>query len=199
MHLWITKLGLVTGISAVAIGSPWAAQPLTAYRPPLVHQQGADNQQYDRRNFRIAIDVRHSAQLPGAMSARGVPGYRFNTLLAGTVAETLKRDGFRAVTVVTNQGAGRADLVTRNARANGAKPDAFLSLHHDSVQKNYLEKRTTEFGLGQNYSDRFSGYSVCMSNKNKFPSESVKLAEPLGTELMARTKLHTTPCGRHSR
>ncbi|WP_048710222.1 N-acetylmuramoyl-L-alanine amidase [Microvirga massiliensis] len=186
MHLWITKLGLVTGISAAAIGSSWAAQPLMASRSPLVQQQGASDPQCDRRNFRIVIDVGHSAKSPGAMSARGVAEYRFNTLLADAVAETLKRDGFQAVTVVTNQGAGRADLVTRNARANAAKPDAFLSLHHDAVQKKYLEKWTTEFGVEQSYSDRFSGYSVFVSNKNEFPGESVKLAELLGAELMAR-------------
>ena len=79
-------------------------------------------------------------------------------MLAQTVVETLRRDGFYAVTLVANQGAGKADLVTRNARANSARPEAFLSIHHDSVQKQYLETWKNEYGIEQSYSDKFSGY-----------------------------------------
>lgn len=186
MNSSIIKLGLAGGLFAAGICPSFAAQPFVPPQEFLVLNQRPGGQQCDHRNFRIVIDVGHSAQSPGALSARGVPEYRFNTMLAQAVIATLRRDGFQNVTLVANQAAGRADLATRNARANAARPQAFLSLHHDSVQKQYLEKWTNEYGVEQSYSDRFSGYSVFVSHKNAFPKESVELAEMLGAELVSR-------------
>jgi len=182
----MARLAVAAGISVAVTTVSFASPSIYEPKGRGVEAPRSADQQCDRRNFRVVIDVGHSEASPGALSARGVSEYRFNSMLAQAVAETLRRDGFLAVTVVSNQGAGKADLATRNARANSARPQAFLSLHHDSVQKQYLEKWTTEFGVEQSYSDKFSGYSIFVSNKNAFSQESVVLAEFLGEELVKR-------------
>ena len=43
----------------------------------------------DRSRFRILVDVGHTAEIPGAMSARGVPEYEFNLKLARAIEREL--------------------------------------------------------------------------------------------------------------
>ena len=66
-----------------------------AKRPP--------NPLCDRAAFRVAVDVGHTAQSPGAMSARGVGEYDFNLRLARRTEQDLVRAGFgRSVLLVTD-------------------------------------------------------------------------------------------------
>lgn len=128
----------------------------------------------------VALDVGHSWQKPGALSARGVQEFEFNRALAETIASALRKHGFR-VTLIGLDGE-MDDLTARPQRAAGA--DFFLSIHHDSVQLQYLESWTVA-GKTHRYSDRFSGFSLFVSRRNPHFEQSIACASILGATLRA--------------
>jgi N-acetylmuramoyl-L-alanine amidase len=128
----------------------------------------------------IALDVGHSWRKPGAFSARGVPEFAFNRALTESVAKILQKQGFR-VRVNGIDGA-LDDLRTRPRLANGA--DFLLSIHHDSVQPQYLKPWTVD-GTIRRYSDRFSGFSLFVSRRNPRFEQSLACASALGAALRA--------------
>ena len=138
----------------------------------------------DRARFSIVIDVGHTPQAPGATSARGVSEFMFNLNLAHAVGAILAKAGFSATKVMETSGLGSSQLFDRAARANAAKPDLFLSLHHDSVQQRYLSQWTYE-GRSLEYSDKFSGYSIFVASNNTFSKLSLAFATRLSDALLA--------------
>lgn len=145
---------------------------------PVAAEAGA----CDRGAFRIVIDVGHTAQVPGATSARGVPEYAFNLNLAGQVEAALKGAGFAATQALVMSGPARRGLAARVAQANARRADLFLSLHHDSVPEPFLETWEHE-GKPQRYSDRFSGHSLFVSLENPQADASLRFAKELGAAL----------------
>ena len=97
----------------------------------------------------VALDVGHSLAHPGAISARCVPEFAFNRALAMVVQRALEKQGFQ-VQLIGAQG-DMDDLRSRTRAAAGA--DVFLSVHHDSVQPQYLETWTPK-GVPHRFSDR---------------------------------------------
>jgi N-acetylmuramoyl-L-alanine amidase len=128
------------------------------------------------------LDVGHTAQVPGAMSARGVPEYEFNLRLAGQVDAALKGAGFSASQILVTSGSARRGLAARVARANASRAELFLSLHHDSVPEQFLETWEHD-GKPQRYSDRFGGHSLFVSLENGQAEASLRFARALGTAL----------------
>src|SRR3974377_2460580 len=56
-----------------------------------------------RSTFRVVVDVGHTLDVPGAMSARGVPEYAFNLQLARDVKQALVDAEFEpAVLLITS-------------------------------------------------------------------------------------------------
>lgn len=145
----------------------------------------------DRATFRIAVDVGHSRQSPGAYSARGRPEFEFNLSLAGDVAAALKKSGFVNAEVMVSEGRGRMALARRAARADRAGVGLFLSIHHDSVQDVYLEKWIWQ-GRTLRFSDRYKGYSLFVSGENRQFGESLRMARLLGAALRERGLTYTT-------
>ncbi|MEA2902632.1 MAG: N-acetylmuramoyl-L-alanine amidase [Alphaproteobacteria bacterium] len=145
----------------------------------------------DAGRFRIAIDVGHTADSPGAKSAHGAMEYTFNLALAKVIEKTLKDGGFAQAQLLIVKGAGRAQLLARVARANALQLDLLVSIHHDDVQDRY-HSRWQHNGQSYTYSDQFSGYSLFVSQNNKFPAASLAFAKLLGGELRARG-LNYTP------
>ena len=70
-----------------------ALQPVRAEDSATPH--GGDGGICARSEFRVLIDVGHTATSPGADSARGVPEYDFNLKLADVVAQSLHEAGVR--------------------------------------------------------------------------------------------------------
>jgi len=126
----------------------------------------------------IALDVGHYLAHPGATSARGVPEFVFNQALAGVVQEALIKHGF-GVRMIGSQG-DMHDLRARTHAAIGT--DFFLSLHHDSVQPQYLEDWLYA-GMPRRFSDRFAGFSLFVSRANPQLAVSLACASQLGTAL----------------
>jgi N-acetylmuramoyl-L-alanine amidase len=139
----------------------------------------------DPQKFRIVLDVGHTAESEGAISARNVAEFVFNRRLAQRIEEKLKAEGFAATKLLLTEGKARRSLVRRVAVANDLPASLFLSIHHDSVPNKFLEDWEFE-GKKRHFSDRFSGYSVFVSGNNPEFETSLAFAELLAREMKAQ-------------
>jgi len=136
----------------------------------------------DPAKFRIVVDVGHTAASEGAMSARNVSEFVFNLRLAQRIEEKLKAEGFTETKLLVTEGKARSSLVRRVAAASNLAANLFLSIHHDSVPKKFLENWEFE-GKKRQFSDRFSGYSVFVSGDNPQYRTSLSIAELVAKEM----------------
>ena len=139
----------------------------------------------DHATFRVILDVGHTAEVPGAKSARGAHEYDFNLRLAKLIQQQLTEAGYAKTTLLITSGPTQRGLGRRVARANSLGADLFLSIHHDSVPDKFLEKWTYE-GEEHSYCDRFSGHSLFVSSENPEFRASVLFGKLLGTQLKTR-------------
>ena len=139
----------------------------------------------DPSKFRIVLDVGHTAESEGAISARNVPEFAFNLRLAQRIEEKLKAEGFAETRLLLTEGKARASLAKRVAAANDLGANLFLSIHHDSVPNSLLEGWEFE-GKKSHFSDRFSGYSVFVSRNNPDFKTSLLFAELIGKAMKAQ-------------
>lgn len=133
--------------------------------------------------FPVAVDIGHTPEAPGATSARGLPEYLFNAALGRDVVAALSGAGFPTLPIRVT-GDGKQQLARRVALAKARQPALLISLHHDSVQKHYLEDWRFA-GRDLAYSDRFSGFSIFVSRANPHFTESLAFASALGRALVA--------------
>jgi N-acetylmuramoyl-L-alanine amidase len=159
----LLSAGGAAGVSVIAFTFALAGTAATATAPPV-----------------IAIDVGHSLSRPGAISARGEPEFSFNRGLALVVERVLRERGFRT-RLIGEQG-DIEKLTDRSAAAASAGAAFLLSLHHDSVQPQYLESWPIN-GHERRYSDRFSGFSLFVSRANPEPEQSLACARAIGGDL----------------
>jgi N-acetylmuramoyl-L-alanine amidase len=150
----------------------------------LQDQQATEDVACLPESFKVAVDVGHTPQAPGATSARGVKEHVFNQQLAKQIENKLIRGGFPNTTLITARGAGRDQLRMRIERANALGVDLLLSIHHDDVQAIHYSKWKYKGSL-RNYSDKFSGYSLFVSRDNRDFDKSLTFAQRLGRELNA--------------
>ena len=139
----------------------------------------------DPAKFRIVVDVGHTKQSDGAMSARNVPEFQFNLNLARKVVEEMKSEGFALAKLLVTEGGARPSLATRVNSAYRLLADLFLSIHHDSVPDKMMEDWEFE-GKKSHYSDRFSGYGLFVSKSNPDFEDSFRFAKLIGTQLHAK-------------
>jgi N-acetylmuramoyl-L-alanine amidase len=144
----------------------------------------------DREDFRVLLDVGHTAESPGAMSARGIGEYEFNLHLAKRIDEALIKAGFSKTVLMVTDGPGKKSMYARVARANKLSPDLLLSIHHDSVPQTFKQQWEFE-GKQATYSDRFKGHSIFVSDDNSKQKESLAFASMLGNQLAARGLRYT--------
>jgi N-acetylmuramoyl-L-alanine amidase len=142
-------------------------------------------------HFRVVIDVGHTVEVPGALSARGTPEYDFNLKLAQQIEQALHGSGFDQAALMITDKAPPQGLIERAARANAMAADLFIAIHHDSVPDNLL--RSWDFqGAQLSYNDDFPGFAIFISAGNADARGSLQFGSLLGTELQARG-LHYTP------
>ena len=128
----------------------------------------------------IAIDVGHSKKSPGATSARGKDEFDFNLDLANLITKTINILGGQAFEIGAD---GKSvDPETRPLEASSRSAKFFLSIHHDSVQQQYLEDWNWDGGV-QHYADKFTGFSLFVSRKNKQLPASLHCASMIGATL----------------
>jgi N-acetylmuramoyl-L-alanine amidase len=80
----------------------------------------------DRSQFRVILDVGHTAEALGAISARNVPEYYFNYRLAAQIERSLIEDGFDKIVLLVTRGPARPSLFDRVARANRLSANLFV-------------------------------------------------------------------------
>jgi N-acetylmuramoyl-L-alanine amidase len=189
MHGMWRAAARLGGVLAIAL---LAAQPQSGraqQRAASAGQAVSDN--CTRSTFRVVVDVGHTLDVPGAMSARGVTEYAFNLQLARDIKQALVDAGFeQAVLMITGLAPWRG-LFERAARANAMHADLFIAIHHDSVPDNL--KHVWEYaGLKNEFNDDYPGYAIFISNDNADPAGSLKFGSMLGQQL-ERRGLHYTP------
>jgi N-acetylmuramoyl-L-alanine amidase len=143
-----------------------------------------------RSDFRVVVDVGHTAAVPGAMSARGVPEYTFNLNLAQDIKQSLVDAGFDKTVLLIPTKAPFLGLFERAIRANAMGANLFISIHHDSVPDNLLQTWQYE-GQDHSFNDSYPGYAIFISNQNGDRAGSLMFGKFLGTELQARGEGYT--------
>jgi N-acetylmuramoyl-L-alanine amidase len=135
--------------------------------------------------FRVVVDVGHTVDVPGALSARGMPEYAFNLQLARQIKETLVDAGFDKTVLLITAKPPPVGLFERAMVANRLPADLFISIHHDSVPDNLM--RTWQYeGQDQQYNDDYPGYALFISNDNADRAGSLQFGNFLGKALQAR-------------
>jgi N-acetylmuramoyl-L-alanine amidase len=150
----------------------------------------AKSSKCNRAKFRVILDVGHTLEDPGAISARGVPEYEFNLRLAQQIEQKLLGAGFGRTLLLITGGPAVPGLVQRAAVANKSTANLFLSIHHDSVPDRFLENWEFE-GKPSHFSDRFPGHSIFVSYENSNRNASLRFGRLLGKELKSRGLKYT--------
>ncbi len=145
---------------------------------PAAAQDGCNPAQY-----RILLDVGHTAAVAGARSARGLPEYEFNLRLAKVVGAALSAAGYSKAFLSIIYGAN--SLPARSARANRMPADLLLSIHHDSVEDADLTPWTHDGHQGF-FNDRESGYAILVSRRNAKAPESERFARALADQMLGQ-------------
>jgi N-acetylmuramoyl-L-alanine amidase len=179
-------------VASILLGGPAGCAGIASVAgvSAAVAAEGPIDRSCEPSAMRIVIDVGHTPEAGGALSARGVREYEFNLRLATEISKALLAAGFRSSQLMTTRGTRRT-LEQRADRANRMQADLFVSVHHDSVQDFYL-RRWIYRGRPHLYSDRFNGYSLFVSNDNSHPDASRRFAMDLAQELKARGLAFTT-------
>jgi N-acetylmuramoyl-L-alanine amidase len=167
--------------------APAPAQPVAACRPA---------------DFRVVLDVGHTPQVPGAISAHGIPEYVFNMRLAADVKDALVKAGFDKTVLLLTDTAPPLGLFERASSANKLGADLFIAIHHDSVP-DYLLQTWEYAGHDEHFNDSFPGYAIFISDENGDRAGSLAFGHLLGKALQARgltyTPHYTLPLMRHRR
>ena len=144
-------------------------------------------------NFLVAIDIGHTKNQGGAISARGVSEYIFNERLSRELFKSLQAaHQFRSLLI--NPGGGDIGLVKRAQVANQRNADLFIAIHHDSVKDSFLKEWSFD-GRMEKYCDDFHGFSIFFSRKNVAADQSKAFAMQLGEALV---KAGFTPTLHHA-
>ena len=143
--MWKWKRRLALAAAACWLAWPAAALPASQRQPLLV------------------LDAGHSPAAPGALGVRGVHELAYNDRLVAQLAAALQKDGWRVR--LTRQSGQEMALGQRPALANRLKADVFLSIHHDSAQLQFLEKKQTENGEVYEATRPIRGYSLFVSGR----------------------------------
>jgi N-acetylmuramoyl-L-alanine amidase len=147
--------------------------------------------------FCLAVDIGHSPEEKGTLSARNRAEYDFNRKMALEVLRKLRKDP-RVVVFIINPEGENISLKKRIEMINSARPDLLISIHHDSVQPVYLSEWTWK-GQPAQFCDKYRGYSIFISYKNAKRNQSISFAAALGNEMrrsgFVPSALHSEPIG----
>jgi N-acetylmuramoyl-L-alanine amidase len=178
---------IILAVAATPLGD--ALRPARA-EPAAAAANKLEGPACDRAAFRVIVDVGHTAEAPGAKSARGLYEFDFNLALAKLIDQQLTSAGFDKTALLITEGKARKGLTERAERANRSSADLFLSIHHDSVPDRFLEKWEYE-GEQRSFSDRFNGHSLFISDSNGDYGGSLTFGKLLGRQLKAQGLQYT--------
>ncbi|ULL01033.1 N-acetylmuramoyl-L-alanine amidase [Bradyrhizobium sp. I71] len=175
-------VGLVASILLSPLATVASSEAVAARRVASPKAKPKLSAKCEMPRFRIVVDVGHTPDSYGALSARNDPEFGFNFRLARLITAKLRSEGFAETRLLVTDGKARPSLFKRVGAANEGRTDLFLSVHHDSVPDKLLE--TWEFDGAKSYfSDRFSGHSLFVSRQNPYFATSLMLARMIGRQL----------------
>jgi N-acetylmuramoyl-L-alanine amidase len=155
--------GVLLGVALSAVAS--AASAASCGSPPVV-----------------TLDIGHTPERPGAMSARGRTEYSFNRDLALDLEAALRAT--KAEVRLLNEQGDEISLTSRASQFGAIKLGIVISLHHDSAQARFLER-----GLIDGKTATFTrypkarGYSIFVSGRSASFAASESLARAIGGAL----------------
>lgn len=186
MKLFVTTGMLLT--SLLLVESNGQDKPTEQDLQSASHYRPHQSKGTPLEGLRVAIDVGHSRESVGALSARGIGEFYFNAETAKVVSRVLEEAG--AIVILINGDGMTTGLAERGASAMKAKADCLISIHHDSVHDQYKRPWTYE-GKKHLFADNFRGYSVFSSSLNQRADSSRTLALNIG-EALYETGLRPT-------
>jgi N-acetylmuramoyl-L-alanine amidase len=130
----------------------------------------------------IAIDIGHTLKRSGSTSARGVPEFQFNQSIALQLQKKLKEYGYKNTFVINKKGKN-IKLKERTKYAHDNNADVFISIHHDSMQRQFL-KQWKYRGKHYLHGEKFRGYSLFVSQKSKHKKANIILARSIADSMM---------------
>lgn len=149
---------------------------------------------------RPLVDVGHTPQAPGAISASGATELAFNRRFAARLVQSLRERGIGATLLTVEGDDPRLDR--RVAAIADATPSLIVSIHHDSVQERYLKTRTVG-GVELSYTESAAGFSLFVPTDAPTTKASLLLAEVAADALLGRGErpnlLHGEPIEGESR
>ncbi|MDN4987467.1 N-acetylmuramoyl-L-alanine amidase [Bradyrhizobium arachidis] len=181
---WRITAAIVVSLIPLLVSSVDDSEAAAARKAARVKVKPSAPETCDPRKFRIILDVGHTSEAQGATSARNDVEFGFNLYLTRLIGTRLKSAGFAATRVLVTDGKAKASLLKRVATANADHADLVLSIHHDSVPDKLLEEWEFD-GSRSWFSDRFSGHSLFVSERNPHFTDSLSFARLLGKELKA--------------
>lgn len=131
----------------------------------------------------IAIDIGHTLKNHGSTSARGVGEFHFNQMIAMQLRAKLKEHGYPNTLLINPEGKEIA-LNDRTQFAHDHQADVFISIHHDSMQRQFL-KTWNYNGKEYLHGDKFKGFSLFISQQTEHKDKNLLLAHAIGNSMLA--------------
>lgn len=133
-------------------------------------------------NAVIAIDIGHTLKNHGSTSARGVGEFHFNQTIAKQLQATLIDQGYTQTLLINPEGKD-IGLKERTQFALDHKADVFISIHHDSMQLQFLKKWNYK-GKEYLHGEKFKGYSLFISQQTEHKANNLQLANAIGDSML---------------
>jgi len=127
-----------------------------------------------QRPVRVVLDPGHDRFESGALSARGVREVFFNDILVDLVCDHL-RSTKNILVLPSRLPDEELPLRERVRHIAALRPDWVVSLHHDSVKMQFIEKWIYQ-GRELPYCDEFAGFSIFAQARGAHRLRSQRLA-----------------------
>lgn len=118
----------------------------------------------------VVLDTGHNILKPGVITFDGKSEYEYNKLYVDYLDQFLRANGVDVQNV--RQDGEDVSLTSRTKFTTGKS--LFLSIHHDSMQQTWIDS---------GFRDKYSGFSLFVSTKNKFVGQSIACASMIGAQL----------------
>jgi N-acetylmuramoyl-L-alanine amidase len=131
----------------------------------------------------IAIDIGHTRDNPGVTSARGREEFYFNKVIAEKLYDSLHKYGYTNAFIINPSGRD-ITLIERTDEARAANSELMISIHHDSMQPQFLHKwiYKREHLL---YGNSFDGFSLFISQDINTKEDNLSLSMSIARKLLS--------------
>ena len=125
----------------------------------------------------LTLDIGHTLKKSGAISSTCKQEYEYNKELALHIQEELKNQ--KSIDISLSSSVNDLELSFQDRYNSSINRDLFLSIHHDSVQKQFIK-----YINGCPTTNHANGFSIFISKKNINFEKSLKYAQNFAKELI---------------